>query len=125
MWAELPISEHSQELLDQINLLAPFGQSNPAPLWKAQRLQVLHARVMGQQRQHLKLKVCGDRGETGEVLAWNEGGRIGEFKGCRTVDVLYTLGTNEWNGEWTFQTVAKAIRGRNVWGEFSIGSIGL
>ena len=76
---------------------------------------------MGQQRQHLKLKVCDDHGETREVLAWGEGGRIGAFKGCRTVDVLYTLGINEWNGERSFQMVAQAIRGRNAWGMFSIG----
>ncbi|MDQ5852511.1 MAG: single-stranded-DNA-specific exonuclease RecJ, partial [Chloroflexota bacterium] len=108
--AELPLAEQSFELIDQVSQLEPFGYGNAEPLWATHHVQVVDARTMGRERQHLKLRVYDGAGKFGEVVAWGQGSRLQEFAGRAHVDVAYRLEINEWQGRRTLQMNAKQLR---------------
>ena len=107
--AELPLAEHSFELLDQVAMLEPFGHGNAEPVWATGNLRVIQARTMSEGR-HLKLRVRDDAGYSGEVVAWNYGERVQEFGSGARVDIAYTLEINEWQGRQSLQMKAKQLR---------------
>jgi single-stranded-DNA-specific exonuclease len=106
---ELPLAEHSFELLDQVAMLEPFGHGNAEPVWATGNLRVIQARTMSEGR-HLKLRVRDDTGYSGEVVAWNYGERVQEFGSGARVDIAYTLEINEWQGRQSLQMKAKQLR---------------
>ena len=53
--AEVSLSECTSELLDEINLIAPFGCGNPAPLFLSRDLHTEERRAVGTDGAHLKL----------------------------------------------------------------------
>jgi single-stranded-DNA-specific exonuclease len=111
--AELPLSAHSWTLLDQIQQLEPFGHGNDEPLWATHNLRVVEARRMGNQGQHLKLRIHDGVGNFGEAVAWNMGERQPEFSRNVRVDIAYTLEPNEWQGRRTIQMKVKDLRQSN------------
>ncbi|HZB96716.1 MAG TPA: single-stranded-DNA-specific exonuclease RecJ [Herpetosiphonaceae bacterium] len=111
--AEIPLSTHSFHLLEQIELLEPFGHGNAEPLWVTRNLRVVDARVIGKERQHLKLRLHDGTGKFGEALCWNMGSRVSEFSGAARVDIAYTLEVNEWQGRRTIQMKVKDLRHTN------------
>jgi single-stranded-DNA-specific exonuclease len=108
--APLALADHSFDLIDQIALLEPFGHGNPEPLWASFGLHVVDARSMGNEQQHLKLRVRDDAGRFGEVVAWRQGHRLAEFMGRVRVDIAYTLEVNEWNNRQRIQMNAKHLQ---------------
>ena len=54
---EVSLSELSKDTFTSIQRLAPFGRGNPAPTFLSHNLTVIDHRVIGNNDQHLKLKV--------------------------------------------------------------------
>ena len=108
--AELPLASQSFELFDQMQMLEPFGQGNPEPIWAAFNMRVVEARRMGREQQHLKLRLHDGAGHFGEAVAWNQGDRMREFVGRPHVDIAFTLDVNEWQGSQRIQMKAKHVR---------------
>ena len=108
--AELPLAQQSFRLVEEAGWLEPFGQANPEPLWATHNVEVVEARTMGKEHQHLKLRVRDSARHFGEVVAWNQGHRLAEFAGRARVDVAYTLEINEWQGRRRLQMKARHIR---------------
>jgi single-stranded-DNA-specific exonuclease len=80
-----------------LQTLGPFGEGNPVPLLRVFSAPLREYLVMGRERQHLKLHI-GEARRTVEAILWNGAGRSRELIGARTVDIVGTLETNEWNG---------------------------
>ncbi len=55
--ADLPLRDHSLFLVDQIEVLEPFGQGNAEPVWVSHNLEILESRVIGADHKHLRLRV--------------------------------------------------------------------
>lgn len=71
--AELPFADLSATLLKELDLLQPYGQGNPRPVFLSPPIDVLRHRFFGQKK-HLEMHVS-DRsdGTTMRAVAWRQG----------------------------------------------------
>lgn len=92
----ITIPEISEELIHEINQLAPFGMDNPKPVFHIKNLPT-QARQIGSMKNHLKLQFK----EENTVLD-GIGFGMGELYDYLTphteINVVGELGINEWNG---------------------------
>jgi single-stranded-DNA-specific exonuclease len=87
----------SLETVRLLQVLGPFGEGNPVPLLRVREAPLRDYRVMGRERQHLKLHI-GQGMRAIEAVLWNGAARSRELVGARRVDLVGELETNEWNG---------------------------
>ena len=57
----LLLSQINYELIDQISLLEPYGKANPKPTFGMKKLKVVEAKILGKNRNVLKLKLTDGR----------------------------------------------------------------
>lgn len=93
---ELPITEVNHDLYTALQGFAPFGQSNPEPTFVARNVLIKDIRVLGKEGKHLKF-LLEDNGSFMEAIAFGFGtnfdGKVGD-----TIDILYTISLDTWNG---------------------------
>ena len=91
------IDHVTEELLEKIARLEPFGNGNPQPVLMTRELTVMHVRRMGTDGQHVKLDLRPPNGKVMQFLAFNAPDHffleIGTY-----VDVWYQPDVNEWQG---------------------------
>lgn len=96
---ELDFSNINEQLWQQILHLAPFGIGNPVPIFASRGVRVLDARLVGRDKQHLKLKLMGHEGDILEAIGFNLGEYYHQLTFDQPIDVAYALTLNEWNGK--------------------------
>ncbi|MBQ6780007.1 MAG: single-stranded-DNA-specific exonuclease RecJ [Treponema sp.] len=109
--AELPPSYLKPDVLNIVDKFEPYGEENRPLTFMSQSLKIADAQLMGRtERQHLKLTLdCGTH--KWPALFWGEGERLGrDFVKGDSVDVLYELNRNLFNGVETPQMILKDIR---------------
>lgn len=98
------LSELSLQLLRELELMEPFGNGNPEPIFKANRLLVMNKRQMGNEGQHIKLELADGSSNLMQFLAFNAPENYFVEPGER-VSVWFQLTLNEWQGR-------KSLEGR-------------
>ena len=76
----------------------PFGEKNPEPRFLARRVTVASADPVGKEGAHIRLSIRGEDGVTRKTIGFRMGEWATRLKPGDTIDVAFTLGTNEWNG---------------------------
>ena len=94
--AEVPLSEMSWDLLEQLERLRPFGQENPEPLFVSRDVEVRQFRPVGPDGAHLKLYLSDGRA-VWDGIAFRQGQWADRLPD--RVDVVYHLQRNDWMGE--------------------------
>ncbi|USN96403.1 MAG: DHH family phosphoesterase [Candidatus Nomurabacteria bacterium] len=87
----------TEELVDQIATLEPFGNGNPEPVLSTQNLRVIHVKKMGTDQQHVKLGLQDLDGKRLYMIAFNAPEHFFVETGER-VTVWYHPIINEWQG---------------------------
>jgi single-stranded-DNA-specific exonuclease len=87
--------------------LEPTGSENPLPVLMSRNTKVLSRKAVGQDGAHLQLSVGDDQQRLG-CIAFRQG--AWENRMPETIDLVYTIGVNEWNGNRNLQLVVKDIR---------------
>ena len=105
--AELPFSDVSLSLAEEIERLAPFGNGNPLPRFVSQGLTVVQDRRIGREGAHRRL-LLQDKEERKQTAVWWRSADV-ELPGGE-VDIAYTLGINEYRGERNAQLTVEAVR---------------
>ena len=105
--AELPFSELSLALVEQVERLAPFGNGNPAPIFMSRRLTVVQDRRIGRDGAHRRL-LLQDGQEGKQTALWWRSADAELPTG--PVDVVYTLGINEYRDARTLQLTLEGVR---------------
>ncbi len=106
---DLPYSQISQNLYDAIQKLQPFGMKNPEPVFLTNNFIVEDLRLVGNGGKHLKLEFRIQNSEFRmEGIAFGMGDSNG-FKIGDSVDIVYTLDENKWNGYKKLQLKIKDI----------------
>lgn len=102
---DLPLELNSidLELADRINCLAPFGQNNPQPRFVAYNLRIDDMLTMGCDNQHIKMRLSDTDKQTGRsaalwAVAFGTASELKSFKIGDSVDMVYYLEVNEFNG---------------------------
>ena len=93
---EVQLAALNDEVLEWMADLEPWGVENPAPTFLSRGVQVMEARSMGSQGQHLRLRVRQGNSEWA-ALAFNQGEKW--VQGTPLVDLVYTLSKDSWRGE--------------------------
>ncbi len=101
--AQCVLSEIKNELISQIQLLAPFGSKNPEPVLFARNVKVGTLSVVG--NNHLSMRISGD-GAIYDSIWFNKGHLSGTVTGSR-VDIVFTPRLNLWNGTTSLQLKMK------------------
>ena len=94
------LCELSEELVDQISQLEPFGNGNPQPIIKSDNLTVINVRKMGVDGQHLKIEVKDKEGRALQLLAFSAPDIFFVKVGTK-ISAWYHLDVNEWQGQRT------------------------
>jgi single-stranded-DNA-specific exonuclease len=100
--ADALLHELTEELIDALKTLEPFGNGNPQPIFSSPDLMVVGKRTMGAEGQHLKLELKDAKGTTMQFLAFNAPAHFFLEPG-ETIRVWYTVDVNEWQGRRTVE----------------------
>lgn len=87
--AELELSELSDEAINSVLAMAPFGYGNPAPIFAARGLVVKEAPVVMKDK-HLRLRFAQD-GKSLTAKAWHFADRSAELERGAKVDILISF----------------------------------
>ena len=85
----LTLSQINYELIDEISLLEPYGKANPKPTFGMKKLKVVEAKILGKNKNVLKLKLTDGR-------LYIEGIYFGDIEGFEN-SIKDELGENEYN----------------------------
>lgn len=100
--AELHPDEVSLQLARDIDLLAPFGEGNPKPLFLSRRARFQSVTTVGTNDRHLKLWISLDRNLAANVkgIAFGKGEMATEIlSNDLYYNILYNLDIDTWNNQ--------------------------
>ncbi len=92
----------NEALVEQIAQLEPFGTGNPQPVFCVKNLTVKNVRTMGNENQHVKLKLQDSHERAMEFLAFGAPGYFFAEPGNKVM-VWCTLDINAWQGNRTVE----------------------
>ena len=105
--AEITLQDCTEALLTQLDLMAPFGCGNPAPLFLGRELCPDERRAVGTDGAHLKLTLRQERRMIGGI-AFGLGAMASQMPD--RVNAVFSLGRNTWQGRTSLQLDVKAIQ---------------
>jgi len=95
---ELSLGQTDWELLTLLERLEPHGMGNPMPKFASYGVRVVDVFLMGQDGQHMRIKL-EQGGATHQAVAFGFGKFFpGALNQGDLIDVVYTIGVNEYNG---------------------------
>jgi single-stranded-DNA-specific exonuclease len=123
----MPLGYVKEELVDELELLEPFGKGNEKPVFAEKNLSIIKADILGKNRNTLKLKVENQYGKKMDALYFNQVDLFNEYltskygnnevdkiyKGIPNdirISVLYYPNINEYNGVKTPQIIIQGIQ---------------
>jgi single-stranded-DNA-specific exonuclease len=84
----------------EINILAPFGIGNPAPLFLSRGLVLRSARSVGTDGAHLRLRLFDPKqGRLVDAIAFREGFQSATLVPGQRLDLVYTLEQKTWQNQ--------------------------
>lgn len=107
-------------MIAELTRLAPFGESNPSPVFRSRHVAVSRLRRFGSDAQHTKMDVSPSISSSAAPLdaVWfASAASYYRLLNADTVDILYTPGINNWNGFDSIQlrvVSAKAEQPRDI-----------
>lgn len=104
----MPLEYISENLVNELKVLEPFGQGNEKPQFAQKNLSIRSSRVLGKNRNAVKLALVTENGLAMDGMLFTEGDRfMEELEGNRKIDVIYYPDINEYNGNRTLQIVIR------------------
>lgn len=104
----MPLEYVTEGLVEELKRLEPFGQGNEKPLFAQKGLMIRSLRVLGKNRNVVKLGLVTDTGLSMDGLLFGDGDAIQrELAGKDRIDIVYYPDVNEYNGNRTLQAVIR------------------
>ncbi|WP_340001867.1 single-stranded-DNA-specific exonuclease RecJ [Oceanobacillus sp. FSL K6-0127] len=94
--AQLKVEEIDEELVQEIDRLAPFGMKNPKPVFELKEAPA-DARKIGSAKNHLKL-LFKKNDQTLDSIGFGMGELYEHISPSAVLSLVGELGINEWNG---------------------------
>ncbi|MDD5594485.1 MAG: single-stranded-DNA-specific exonuclease RecJ [Candidatus Margulisbacteria bacterium] len=111
--AELDPAQISLNMIKELELLAPHGEGNPAPVFMIKRVTLSDFRKVGKTSKHLKARFEGDGGVNLEAIGFGLGNLADGLAGQKEYDLAFNLECNEFNGFETAQLSLIDMRENN------------
>ena len=110
--AEIELDEVDWALHETLALLEPTGMENPTPVFLSRNVEVMSHRAVGQGGDHLQLRLSSVNGGQAHQLlpgiAFRQGAWANHLP--QYVDIVYTIGVNDYNGRRTLQLLIQDFR---------------
>lgn len=104
----MPLDYVTESLVGELGALEPFGQGNEKPQFAQKDLIIRSARVLGKNRNVVKLSLLTESGSLMDGLIFSDGDTfLREQAGRERIDIVYYPNINEYNGKRTLQAVIK------------------
>jgi single-stranded-DNA-specific exonuclease len=104
----MPLDYIDEPLIEELDLLEPFGQGNEKPLFAQKGLSIRSVRVLGKNRNVVKFSLASGQGMPMDGLLFANGDSfLEELSDSRKIDVIYYPTVNEYNGNKSLQIVIK------------------
>ncbi|MEJ5227539.1 single-stranded-DNA-specific exonuclease RecJ [Thermodesulfovibrio sp.] len=103
--AAVNLSEITEKVVEELNLLEPFGEGNREPIFGAKELTVVNLRKVGSN--HLKM-FLRQNGSTISAIGFDMGDA--QILEGALIDAAFTPSINEWEGNKNLQLQLKALR---------------
>lgn len=110
IWIDVPMPFEyvNEKIVRELKDLEPFGQENEKPLFAQKSLVIRNARVLGKNRNVVKLNLVTETGQPVDGLLFADGDRfLEEQAGRNMIDMIYYPDVNEYNGTRTLQAVIR------------------
>lgn len=105
-------NEVDGNLISDIERLQPFGAANPNPVFAMYNLTLLQKKLMGSNKNHLKLVVEDSQHNTFDCIWWSKGD-ISLVSGD-ILDIAFCPQTNTYNGTTSIQLIIQDIHADNL-----------
>lgn len=105
--AEISLGHVDWALHNVLGQLEPTGYANATPIFMSRRVQVNSHRAVGHDGGHLQIWV-GDGRTKFQCIAFRKGEWANSMP--EQIDMVYTIGVNEWNGMRNLQLVVQDLR---------------
>jgi single-stranded-DNA-specific exonuclease len=103
---ELTPDDIHVDLVEQISKLEPFGMDNPSPIFAIKNLKIKEKRLMGENKNHLRL-TCNAGTSEFNCIRWKQGD-VPLVNGD-TLDIAFHPQINEYNGNTSVQLIIEDI----------------
>jgi len=109
--AEIELTDLSFSFYQEIEKFAPFGMDNPRPVFASRGVGAASARLVGKEKQHLKLVISDQLPVTRfEAIGFGLGDLYNQLNQEKPVDIAYESMLNEWNGQRKLELRLKDIK---------------
>jgi single-stranded-DNA-specific exonuclease len=106
---EVGFDSLNQKLMKELVKFEPFGIGNPTPVFISKNVNVANARTVGSNAKHLKL-ILNNKGFAFNAIAFGKGEVYKKLLSVNSVDVVYNLVRDTWNGKDELQLKVKDLR---------------
>ena len=110
IWIDVPMPFEyvNEKIVQELKDLEPFGQENEKPLFAQKSLVIRNVRVLGKNRNVVKMNLVTETGQPVDGLLFADGDRfLEEQAGRNMIDMIYYPDVNEYNGTRTLQAVIR------------------
>lgn len=87
-----------EQLVEEVEKLAPFGEDNPKPVFLSKEISVVDIVNMGIDNKHIKLKLRTDNSRIRSAVGFGQAETWKELKIGDKIDIVYYLEINDFNG---------------------------
>lgn len=125
--ASLPLEYLNLNIIEELDVLEPFGKGNAKPVFGVRDAKITNARLLGKDKNVLKLKLLTSNNITIDAMIFNDlekfENKVIEKYGNEALDNLYNKSNNnismdftfypsinEWNGNKNIQIIVNGIR---------------
>lgn len=107
----MPVNYMTERRIREFRCLEPFGQGNEKPLFAQKNLRVRNSRVIGRNRNVVRLTLEEENGFAMEAIYFGDGIAFEDERGGRRVmDIVYYPEINEYNGNKSLQAVVRKYK---------------
>jgi single-stranded-DNA-specific exonuclease len=107
--SELEVGAISDDLLNELELLMPFGVGNPEPLFLARDVKVVSSKIVGQNHRRMVLSQTSGSA-TATIAAIHFNVNDDDAKKFHFDQMVFRLHWNRWNGKKTAQIVVEDLQ---------------
>ena len=97
---EISLEDISWELMAEIKKMEPFGEGNEEPVFLAKNILVENAKIVGNGNKHIKLQLRSSNNgpKIFDAIGFGLGEKFSDLKSSDSVDIVFNLQEDEWNG---------------------------
>lgn len=108
--AAVNFSDLNFNLVNELSLLEPFGDSNREPVFGAKNIEIVNHKIVGSK--HLKMYLKQDKINL-DTIGFSMADKLGKIGTASALDIAFVPSINEWNGSRNLQLNLKAVRPSN------------